>query len=323
MMQPTTSTTQPCHLTRRAFVKQAGLGAAAIAASALLADAQPVAANSDPIPAEDDPAVGVMIDLTRCSGCQSCALACKVANRMPEPETVPTKLDSSALSFVDTRANASGEAVFVKRQCMNCVHPACASACTVGALRKTAEGPVVYDSSKCIGCRYCQYACPFGVPAYEWDNVFGLISKCQMCFQRVADGQQPACVAACPNGALHFGKRQALVAQAHALIASSPDRYLDHVYGEHEVGGTSMLYLSAIPFTSLGFPALGDASVSRYAETVMQMTPAVAVTVASLATGIHLLLRRRQRVAEFTFQHEQAKDNADATSQRPDHRAPE
>jgi len=323
MMQPTASPTQPCNLTRRAFVKQAGLGAAAIAASTLLADAQSAAANSEPTPAAEDLAVGVMIDLTRCNGCQSCALACKVANRMPQPETVPTKLDSSALSFVDTRQNAAGEAVFVKRQCMNCVHPACVSACTVGALRKTAEGPVTYESSKCIGCRYCQYACPFGVPAYEWDNVFGLISKCQMCFQRVAVGQQPACVAACPNGALHFGKRQALVAQAHALIESMPDRYIDHVYGEHEVGGTSMLYLSAIPFTSLGFPALGDASISRYAEAVMQMTPAVAVTVASLATGIHLLLRRRQRVAEFTFQHEQAKDHLETESKRLDPRTPE
>jgi formate dehydrogenase iron-sulfur subunit len=181
---------------------------------------------------------------------------------------------------------------------MQCVHPACVSACTVGALRKTAEGPVVYDSSKCFGCRYCQYACPFNVPTYQWDDTFGLIQKCQMCYQRLATGQQPACVAACPNGALKFGNRADLLAQAHATIDANQGHYLDHVYGEHEVGGTSMLYLSAVPFDQLGLPVRDDSPSPHYAEAVMQMTPVVALSVASLATGLHLILRRRHMLAE-------------------------
>ncbi len=132
-----------------------------------------------------------------------------------------------------------------------------------GRAAQDGEGPVVYDSEKCIGCRYCQYACPFGVPTYQWDNVLGLIRKCEMCFSRIGDGVLPACVAACPNGALRFGKRHELLAQAKAQIASRPGHYVDHIYGEHEAGGTSMLYLSDVPFSLLGFPTLGDATDFR------------------------------------------------------------
>lgn len=279
-------------LNRREFVRRAGMGVAAAAACAVLAERKTAGASAaEP----DDEAAGILIDVTRCTGCNSCALACKVANDMPNPEMPPQELSSDALSYVALEENAEGASFHVKRQCMHCLHPACVSACTVGALRKSVEGPVVYDSYKCIGCRYCQYACPFGVPTYDWDNPLGLIHKCQMCFQRTAHGEEPACIAACPNGALRFGKRSELLAQARARIITHPELYEDHIYGEHEAGGTSVLYLSPVPFEQLHFPALSDQTVSHYAETVMNMTPAVALTVASLATGLHLILRRRQQ----------------------------
>lgn len=279
-------------LNRREFVRRAGIGMAAAAAGAVLADRKSALA-ADPGP--DEEAVGVLIDLTRCTGCNSCALACKVANHRPNPEVAPTELSSDALTYVAVKEDAQGDQHFVKRQCMHCLHPACASACTVGALRKTREGPVVYDAHKCIGCRYCQYACPFGVPTYDWNNPLGLIHKCEMCFHtRLGRGETPACVAACPNGALQFGKRHELLARARALIAGKPETYQPHIYGEHEAGGASMLYLSAVPFAELDFPALASGSISHTAETVMGLTPVVALTVASLATGLHLLLRRRQ-----------------------------
>lgn len=283
-------------LSRREFLKKSCTGMAAVVAAGLLVN-QTESASASTAPAED--AWGILIDLTRCTGCDSCALACKIANRLPHVETVPNKLDSDAYTFVDRResaaVNGEAEARFVKRQCMHCVDPACVSACTVGALRKTPEGPVIYDAQKCIGCRYCQYACPFGVPTYEWENTLGLIHKCQMCVTRLADGQKPACVEACPNGALRFGRRAALLAQARAQIESNPGRYVDHIYGEHEAGGTSVLYMSAVPFGELGFPELGSEPIPHYAETVMEMTPVTALTVASIASALHWMLKNRHR----------------------------
>lgn len=283
-------------VTRRGFLKQAGVLAALVGLGSLATGATLEASGGE----TDDQAWGMLIDLTRCTGCESCALACKESNQLPNPQQAPTRLDSGAYSFVDDHSIDEGEQepVFVKRQCMHCLHPGCASACTVGALRKTKEGPVVYDAAKCIGCRYCQYACPFSVPTYDWQNPLGLIHKCEMCKQRLATGEQPACAAACPTGAVQFGRRRDLLAQAHARIASNPGRYIDHVYGEHEAGGTSMLYLSSVAFAELGFPELGERTVSHYAEQVMIKTPVVAATVATLATGLHFTMKRRSEASE-------------------------
>lgn len=286
---------QEAKLSRRTLLKWTGMSATALVlATALSNQAHAIPAE----PAEEDPTVGMLIDLTRCTGCQSCASACQVANDRPETVAPPSNLSSDAYSYVSTIARTAddeqSEPIYVKRQCMHCVHPACVSACTVGALKKTATGPVVYDASKCIGCRYCQYACPFGVPTYDWDNVLGLIHKCQMCAVRQQQGQAPACVAACPNGALRFGKRHELLAQAHAQIASNPERYLDHVYGESEAGGTSVLYLSAVSFATLGFPELGTEPIPQQAEQVMERTPLIALGVATVATVLHRLTKEHE-----------------------------
>jgi formate dehydrogenase iron-sulfur subunit len=281
-------------ISRRDFLKGLGIGGAAVTAACLWDGRVHASIGSA------HESWGVLIDLTRCTGCGSCALACKQSNDLPYPTRVAQTLDSDAYTCLESCEVAGAEReIYVKRQCMNCIHPACASACTVGALRKTPEGPVVYDAEKCIGCRYCQYACPFGVPTYEWEDTFGLISKCQFCYTRLSEGQAPACASACPNGALRFGKREALLAQAHAQIASNPGRYVDHVYGEHEAGGTAMLYLSPVPFDELGFPALDSEPIPHQAETVMKNTPIVAVTVASVMTGLNWALKRRdERMAD-------------------------
>lgn len=282
-------------LTRRDFLKQAGVLAALVGLGSLATGSALEASGGQ----ADDYAWGMLIDLTRCTGCGSCALACKESNQLPHPQQAPTRLDSGAYSFVDERkVEGEQEPVFVKRQCMHCLHPGCASACTVGALRKTKTGPVVYDAGKCIGCRYCQYACPFSVPAYDWQNPLGLIHKCEMCRERLAESEQPACASACPTGAVQFGRRRDLLAQAHARIQTSPGRYIDHIYGEHEAGGTSMLYLSAVPFSELGFPELDDRTVPHYAEQVMVKTPVVAATVAVVATGLHFTMKHRSAAAE-------------------------
>ena len=294
-------------MSRRTFLKGMAAGAGALAVTAAAGGV--AIASSGPV---DPEAWGMLVDLTRCTGCNSCALACKDANARTDPGAIPTKIDADAYSFVDVRevqdVHGASLEVFVKRQCMHCVDPACVSACTVGALRKTPEGPVVYDSSKCIGCRYCQYACPYGVPAYDWDNPLGLIGKCEMCADRIADGDKPACAAACPNGAIKFGKRSMLLAEAKAQLRSNPGRYVDHVYGEHEAGGTSVLYIGPVPFASLGFPVLGDETITHYGESVMRQTPVVALTMASLAAAIQFMTGRRAKQAHATFATVEAQD---------------
>ncbi len=293
-------------LSRRTLLKWTGMSATAL----ILATALPqrTQATVDVPPMQDETAdltVGLLIDLTRCTGCESCTVACQEVNQRPACTTPPTTLTSNAYSFIDDRTisinMAEERTVYVKRQCMHCEHPACVSACTVGALQKSAGGPVIYDADKCIGCRYCQYACPFGVPTYDWENPLGLIHKCQLCAARQAEGELPACVAACPNGALRFGKREALLAQAHAQIATNPDRYVDHVYGEFEVGGTSVLYLAAQPFASLGFPTFGNEPIPAVAELAMERTPLVALGVATVATVLHRLTKHHGQHIEVVL----------------------
>ncbi len=238
-------------LSRRAFLKNVGAGAAAMVAAHLAGEIQPASADTEN-------GWGILIDLTRCVGCNSCALACKETNNMPDADIEPTKLSSKALTFVEPHevTTISGDAKkrYVKRQCMHCLNASCASACPVGAMYKSDEGPIVYRAERCMGCRYCQLACPFAIPSFEWDNgITPVISKCWMCHDRLQEGLKPACVEACPTGTLRVGRRDELLAQAHAQIESNPGRYVDHIFGEFEVGGTSMLYLSDTPFEELGF----------------------------------------------------------------------
>jgi Ni/Fe-hydrogenase subunit HybB-like protein/Fe-S-cluster-containing dehydrogenase component len=159
--------------------------------------------------------------------------------------------------------------VYAKINCMHCNEPACVSACIVGALRKQEDGTVTYDAWKCIGCRYCMVACPFQIPAYSYDDVLTPeVLKCAFCRDRTSQGQSPACVEICPRDAMTFGRRNDLIALAHQKIARHPGRYVNHVYGEHEVGGTSWMYLSPVPFEQAGFLTLGNAAPGALTEAI-------------------------------------------------------
>jgi formate dehydrogenase iron-sulfur subunit len=242
----------------------------------------------------------VLVDLTRCVGCNSCALACKQANQLPNADEVPTGLGKDALTFVDRREvqTRDGKTAtrYVKRQCMHCLDAACVSACPAAAMYKDEEGPVVYRPNRCLGCRYCQLACPFEVPRFDWeDGLTPEISKCWMCYSRLQVGEIPACVDACPTGALRFGTRETLLKQAHAQIRSNPGRYLDHVYGEHEVGGTSMLYLSDVPFEQLGFPGdLPSTAPPEQTEKIMSKLPYVIGGMTGLMVGATAVTHRQE-----------------------------
>jgi formate dehydrogenase iron-sulfur subunit len=197
-------------------------------------------------------------------------------------------------------SNGQQHKVFVKRQCMHCVHPACVSACPVGALQKTDSGAVTYDCTRCIGCRYCMVACPFGVPKFEWDQALPKIQKCTLCADRQEIGLAPACAAACPTGALLFGDRDELIAEAEARLKAEPERYYQHIYGKDEIGGTSWLYLSSVPFAKLGFPALEAEPVTELSEAVATYgTVGVGAGVTLLLGGLYYWFKERKDSVQF------------------------
>jgi formate dehydrogenase iron-sulfur subunit len=245
----------------------------------------------------------VLVDLTRCIGCRSCQVACKAWNDKQAEETSclgrydnPPTLSAdtwTVVRFTEVEDNGRFHWVFNKIQCMHCLDPACVSVCTVGALQKTEAGPVTYDQDRCIGCRYCQYGCPFGVPKFEWGERLGLISKCNFCEDRLAVGMEPACVKACPADALVFGERDDLLTEGRARIAARPQKYVNYVYGEKEVGGTSYLYLSPVPFEKLGFPALDMHPLTSVSESIMSSTPFTMVGAVAAIGGFYWLTHQQ------------------------------
>jgi formate dehydrogenase iron-sulfur subunit len=184
---------------------------------------------------------------------------------------------------------------FARKSCLHCLEPSCVAACLVGGLTKTAGGPVVYDPAKCIGCRYCMIACPFHVPRYEWQELRPTMAKCDMCAGRQAQGLAPACVEACPHGALVFGERQELLARARALIASGGGLYLPRVWGEHELGGTSVLYISDVDLAALDWPEPGARAIPDLTTPLIEKTPLIGLSVASGLLGVNWVIRRRMR----------------------------
>jgi len=264
-------------LSRRGFFKVMGATGATVTAGS-----EPLNARSLKAPAE---AFGCLVDLTRCIGCRKCEQACSEVNNLPPPErsfddpTVLNKLrrpDEKTYTVVNRyfpgTYDKQGELIptFVKIQCMHCQDPACASACIVGALSKKEDGSVYYDASKCIGCRYCMVACPFEIPAYEYHNpITPRVMKCTFCHDRISrTGGLPGCAAICPVEAITFGKRATLLDLAHKRIKANPSKYISRVYGEKEVGGTSWMYISGVPFEKLGFIDLPDTPTPALAEKI-------------------------------------------------------
>jgi len=216
--------------------------------------------------------IGVLVDLTRCMGCRSCQVACKAWNDNPGEETVcwgtyenPPQLSPNTwtrVKFTETYDNYGDlKWVMHKFQCLHCLTPACASVCPVQVHQKTETGAVIYEEGKCIACRSCTAACPFSVPKIDWEDGLPEITRCRFCFDRVSNDEQPACAKSCATGALTFGERDELLSEAKTRIKDWPGKYVNHIYGEKEVGGTSWLYLSPIPFKALGFPTLSEEPV--------------------------------------------------------------
>jgi formate dehydrogenase iron-sulfur subunit len=231
----------------------------------------------------------ILIDITKCIGCRSCEQACKQIHGFPA-ET-EAHLSPTALTVVEERGDR-----FVRRMCMNCQDPACASACLVGALKKTELGPVTYESSKCIGCRYCIVACPFNVPKYEWSKLVPYVKKCDMCYSRQIKGQPPACVEACPVQASIVGWRDEILEEAQRRIVLD-SKYVKHIYGSEEAGGTSVFFITDVPFEKLGFTALPSQAMPILTANALGDVPTVVLVGGSLLAGLYWITNRRKHVA--------------------------
>jgi formate dehydrogenase iron-sulfur subunit len=237
-------------------------------------------------------ALGILTDVTRCVGCRACVYACKEINDLPRDEA--HHLNSATWCVVEHRAGLN-----VRRQCMHCLDPACGSVCPVVALEKHPEGPVTYDETRCMGCRYCMLACPYRVPKYEWDSPLPRMQKCILCFdQRVSHGKQPACTEACPAQATMFGDRDDLIREARARIRLNPERYVNHIYGLEEAGGTSVLYLSSLPFERMGFPMnLEKRPYPRLIWNILSTIPNIVITGGTVMLGLWWIINRRMELA--------------------------
>jgi len=267
-----------------------------------------VLAAGDPVFAREpkklpSEAVGMLYDATVCIGCKVCQVACKEKNEMPAehsaPEAIwddPVDLSSKTLNIIKVYKDGTGENKdseingfsFIKRHCMHCVDPSCVSACPVSALKKDPQNGVVsYNEDACIGCRYCQVACPYNIPKFEYDKPFPKIRKCQLCNHRYKEGKYSACCEFCPTGASIFGKVTDLLEEAKKRLALKTgdyyyypvahiksdlksyrpvSKYQNHIYGEKEGGGTQYLMLAGLPFAKLGMPELGEKSDASFSE---------------------------------------------------------
>jgi len=254
---------------------------------------------------------GVLFDATRCIGCRRCEAGCNQVNGLPAPAKpfddlsildVKRRTDAKTYTIVN-RYDIPGAAgpVFRKFQCNHCLEPACASACFVRAFSKTAQGAVIWDGSVCVGCRYCMIACPFEVPTFEYNEALTpRIMKCTLCYPQIMTGKLalPGCVGACPTEALVYGKRDSLITAARERIYKFPGRYLDYIYGEHEMGGTNWLYLSGVPFKALGMREdLGVVPAPELTSGALAAVPLVAGLWPVVLTGIYAVSKRKDKIA--------------------------
>jgi len=257
-------------------------------------------------------AVGMLYDATRCIGCRACVTACKTANDLPgnlyDP---PNDLNGDTKNIIK-KYEVDGEVQsYMKAQCMQCIDPGCVSACMIGAFKKREYGIITWDGTRCIGCRYCQVACPYTIPKFQWASNNPKIVKCELCLHIIHDpvtgklreGAVPGCCQVCPKEAVIFGKYTDLLADAKNRVASHPDRYWGpdgkaKIFGEHDGGGTQVLYLASVDFEKLGLPPLGEEGSAQLARTIQGGIYQGMIAPSVLLVGLAAVIWRNRRASE-------------------------
>ncbi|MBD3869187.1 MAG: 4Fe-4S dicluster domain-containing protein [Acidobacteria bacterium] len=285
-------------------------------AAALAACSRSEASEDNSGPVQDEQ-VGCLADTTLCIGCRQCEEGCNRRNELPRPDTLfrdrlvfreQRRPGPNNFTVVNefpgppSRDQPKKQATYVKTQCMHCLDPACVSACIVGALTRARDGAVIYNPDICIGCRYCMIACPFQIPSYEYSDALApKVRKCEFCADPAGGtGADPACAAACPTEAIVFGKRSELLQLARSRIERHRVRYIDRIYGENEVGGTSWLYLYGRDLSDIGLLSLPSSAPPRTTEAIQHTIfkyGAIPFLVYGTLGGIMWHNHRKQQVA--------------------------
>jgi Fe-S-cluster-containing dehydrogenase component len=287
---------------RRGFIKSLG------AVGGGLMTLKTTAASTAHLPDNDQ--LGMLYDATKCVGCKACMAACKRVNTGTGAlayETAafdkdgvwdaPEDLSGSTRTVIKLARRPGKGWSYVKYSCMHCQKPSCVSVCPVKAMTKDpVTGAVEYRKSTCIGCRYCQVACPFNIPKFQWERSIPQIVKCDFCRStNLRTKGVPACAETCPAGAITFGKRGDLLREAKSRVETQPGRYVQHVYGEHEAGGTNFLILAAVGFDVLGLPALAPKAPAELSEKIQHTIYKGCVAPVVLFGALCLIARRNEK----------------------------
>jgi formate dehydrogenase iron-sulfur subunit len=263
-------------ISRRLFLKGGLATAAGLAASSIPG----TAAAAQPDEAKQ---LATLLDIRKCIGCEACVEACSEVNfnkypdpQKPFPKMYPNRVpveDWSEKKDVNDRLtpynwlfiqhaeveiDGQETELTIPRRCMHCVNPPCVKLCPWGAAKQLENGISRIDSDICLGGSKCRKVCPWHIPQRQTGTGLyldlmpsmagnGVMYKCDRCYNRIADGESPACIAACPEDVQTIGPRDEIVKKAHALA----DEINGYIYGENENGGTNTIYVSPVPFEEL------------------------------------------------------------------------
>ena len=161
--------------------------------------------------------------MSRCTGCKACQVSCKTVNQLPLGVTWRRVVEVNGGEWIqdgEQYVPSNVFAYFVSAACMHCENPLCIQVCPAAAITKRDDGIVLIDQDKCIGCRYCEWACPYGAPQFDADR--GVMSKCHFCYERIDVGEKPACVEGCTYRAIDFGPLDELRAKYGDFASPAP-----------------------------------------------------------------------------------------------------
>lgn len=263
-------------ISRRRFLKGSLATAAGLAASSIPGAA--VAAKPD-----DRKQLTTLLDIRKCIGCEACVEACSEVNstkypdpQKPFPKMVPNRVPVEDWSekrdvndrltpynwlyiqHAEVKINGEETELTIPRRCMHCVNPPCVKLCPWGAAKQLENGISRIDSDICLGGSKCRKVCPWNIPQRQTGTGLyldlmpsmagnGVMYKCDRCYNRIAEGEVPACIEACPEDVQTIGSREEIIKKAHALAK----KINGYIYGENENGGTNTIYVSPVPFEDL------------------------------------------------------------------------